>query len=205
MLEISRLYLILDRQLIANKSLADIGRQLINSGIDIVQLRDKQSPKKALLKDASFLSRLLANTKSIFIVNDYLDIALAVNSDGIHLGQDDGSIKSVRKMLGKDKIIGASCHTLKQALIAQDNGADYLGIGPMFASPLKPNSKAIGLSLVDELNKRVNIPFFAIGDINLNNLSLILASGIKRVAVCRAILNAKDLPKAIKSFVKAVH
>lgn len=205
LLKKSRLYLILDRQASAEKKLTDIGSKLVNAGIDIIQLRNKESKESVVLEEAFFLRRILAKTKVIFIVNDHLDIAINVNSDGVHLGQEDTSIKFARRMLGDNKIIGVSCNNLEQAIIAQENGADYLGVGPIFASPLKPESTAIGLSLIEELNKRIKIPYFAIGDINLNNLGLVLSSGIKRVAVCRAILNAPNITKTIKSFAKALN
>jgi thiamine-phosphate pyrophosphorylase len=166
-----------------------LGRESIKyCGADIIQYRDKESKKEDILKNAFLLQKSLLNTKCVFIINDYLDVAKIVNSDGIHLGQDDVSIEIARKVLGRDKIIGISCHNLKQAFAAQKRGADYIAIGPVFATSLKPEYKPIGLNLIKELKAKIKIPFFAVGGINQSNINEVRAFGAERVAVCRAIL-----------------
>jgi len=187
LLKKSLLYVILDKEIcglqfrLISESLAK------NLGLGIIQLRDKLSSKKSILREALLLQRLFFNTKTLFIVNDYLEIAKIVDCDGVHLGQDDTPIEIARKVLGRDKIIGISCHNLKQALRAQKYGADYIGIGPVFTTPAKPEYKAIGLNLIKKLNDKIKIPFFLIGGINLNNTNRVLSAGAKRIAVCRAI------------------
>jgi thiamine-phosphate pyrophosphorylase len=163
-------------------------RSIKYCGADIIQYRDKESKKEDILKNAFLLQKSLLNTKCVFIINDYLDVAKIVNSDGIHLGQDDVSIEIARKVLGRDKIIGISCHNLKQAFAAQKRGADYIAIGPVFATSLKPEYKPIGLNLIKELKAKIKIPFFAVGGINQSNINEVRAFGAERVAVCRAIL-----------------
>lgn len=205
LLKRSRLYLILDKKTIGRKSPAAVAGKIKDTGINIIQLRDKSGDKAAILKEALLLQRVLLKTPILFIVNDYLDIAKIADSDGVHLGQCDSSIEIARRILGKDKIIGISCHNLKQALNAQKRGADYIGIGPIFKTPTKPQYKATGLKLIKKVKNKIKIPFFAIGDISKYNLSKVLSSGAKRVAICRAILKAKNPLLTGSYFSKALH
>ena len=204
LLKRSRLYLILDKKTIGKGSPAAIAAKFKDTGINIIQLRDKSSDKAATLKEAFLLQKFLLKTRTLFIVNDDLDIAKIVDADGVHLGQCDSSIEIARRILGKDKIIGVSCHSLKQALNAQKRGADYIGIGPIFKTPTKPQYKAAGLKLIKEVRNKIKIPFFAIGDINKDNLSKVLSSGASRVAICRAILKAKNPLLRARYFSKAL-
>ncbi|MFH1397462.1 MAG: thiamine phosphate synthase [Candidatus Omnitrophota bacterium] len=190
-----RLYAILDKDVLLKSSLFDVVRMLIRSGVDIVQYRDKTSDKKTILKDCLLLKRLFFKTKTIFIINDHVDIASFVNSDGAHLGQADLPIKAARKLLGSRKIIGISCENLKQGLIAQESGADYLGLGPVFATPIKQDSLPVGLNLIKEFNAKIRIPYFVIGGINCHNLGQIKAAGADRVAICRDLCLAKNILK----------
>jgi thiamine-phosphate pyrophosphorylase len=201
----SRLYLIIDKKISGRNSIFDIVTKIKGPGVDMIQFRDKQSNKKDILKNAFLIHKLLLNTKKLFIVNDYLDIAKIIDSDGVHLGQADTPIEIARRILGKDKIIGISCHNLKQALLAQNRGADYIGIGPIFATPTKPEYEPIGLDLIRALKEKIKIPFFVIGDVNLNNISRILSTGAERIAICRAILQAKNIPCAVKDFSRILH
>jgi thiamine-phosphate pyrophosphorylase len=196
LLKRSRLYLILDRPKFSRLTLKKI-HDLVSAGkIGIIQLRDKVSPKAEVLKFAVKLSRRLSRTDTLFIVNNYADIARDAGADGVHLGQGDLCLKRARKILGKGKLIGISCHNLAQAQIAQRDGADYVGIGPVYATKTKPNAPAIGKRQLGRLKSKIKIPYFAIGNINLDNLNQITRqAGAKRIAVCSAIL-AADNPKA---------
>jgi len=198
LLKKSQLYLILDRPGFSRFSLKKISCLVSGSEISLVQLRDKLSAKADVLKFAIKLAKYLALTKTLFIVNDYVDVAVACGADGVHLGQDDLSLKQARKILGKNKIIGLSCHNLRQALKAQKEGADYIGIGPIYMTVTKPEYKPIGLEVLRELKGKINIPYFAIGDIHAGNIKEITAAGTKRVAVCRAILKTLDPKRAAK-------
>jgi len=193
LLKKSQLYLILDKPTVAKRSLDNLVSKILKSGIGIIQLRDKQSAKLDLLNLAISLSRRLKKSKALFIINDHLDVAKLVKADGLHLGQMDLPISAARKILGKDYIIGVSCHNLPQALKAQKDGADYIGIGPVYKTSTKPGSNAIGIKVLKQLRGRINIPYFAIGDICKNNISKIASVGVTRVAVCRAILNSKNI------------
>lgn len=205
MLKKSHLYVIADRRVLRHKPLSDTVRKIRDSGVDIIQLRDKESKKELILKEAYQLRKLLLNTGAIFIINDHLDIAKIVDSDGIHLGQADPSVEIARKLLGKDKLIGVSCHSLNQAIDAEDKGADYISIGPIFKTPTKPEYKAIGLGLIKKIKKSIHIPFFAIGGIDENNISMVLSAGAKRVALCRAIFQSKNISFATKGFSNILH
>ena len=164
----------------------------------VLQLRDKRKDKRGeMLKDALTL-KALSGKSVLFIVNDHPDIAIAAKADGVHLGQEDLPLRAARKLLGKNKIIGISCHSLKEALQAQKEGADYIGIGPVLPTPTKPENKAIGTAVLKKLSKSIIIPFFAIGSIDEANLDRILAAGAKRAAVCRAICSSKNVPAAFK-------
>ncbi len=202
LLKTSRLYLILDKSTIGNCSLKDIYSIVSNRYVDVVQLRDKKSAKSDVLDLAIRLSKGLSQSKTLFIVNDYVDVAVASGADGLHLGQNDLSLKRARKILGKNKIIGISCHNLSQALQAQNDGADYIGIGPIYATATKPEYKPIGLKVLGKLKDKIKIPYFAIGDVQEGNIKEITASGARRVAVCRAILKARNPKEAARQLCK---
>jgi thiamine-phosphate pyrophosphorylase len=190
-----RLYVIIDKETLKNTPVAFAAHKAIACGVKLLQLRDKISPKKIILENARAICKF--KKRSLVIINDHPDIACVVNCDGVHLGQDDLPIKEARKLLGRDKLIGISCHSLKHALTAQENGADYIGIGPIFSTPTKPGRGPIGLNILKNLKNKIKIPYFAIGGINLNNLEIVKAAGAKRIAVCREILRAADMKYTI--------
>lgn len=195
-----RLYAILDKDTLLNRSLLGVARKLVCGGVDIIQYRDKASDKKTILKNSLFLKKLLSRSKTVFVINDHVDIALVVNSDGVHLGQGDLPIGAARKLLGRRKIIGISCASLEQAVVAQESGADYLGLGPVFATPIKQDSHPVGLNLIKEFNALIRIPFFVIGGINCRNLGQIKSAGADRAAICRDLCRAKNIVKQVSRF-----
>lgn len=202
LLKESRLYIIIDKKISGKRSIFSIANKIKTQGADIIQLRDKESKKETIIRDALGLRRLLLNTQNLFIINDYVDVAKIVDSDGLQLGQYDISIEIARRILGRDKIIGVSCHNLKQAIQAQNRGADYISIGPIYSSLTKPEYKSIGLDLIKRLKGKIKIPFFVIGGINQDNINKILLLGVNRVALCRAILQAKNISSSVKAFSK---
>jgi thiamine-phosphate pyrophosphorylase len=198
----SRLYAIVEPRICIHKPIIETAGKLKGADIDLIQLRDKEGQKDKILRDALSLKKILAKSKVIFIINDYLDIAKIINSDGLHLGQADTSIETARKILGRDKIIGISCHNLKQAIDAEKRGADYISIGPIFSTATKPQYKPIGLYCIKQIKKKIKIPFFVIGGINQKNIQRVISSGVKRIAMCRALCQAKDIFKSAKFFQK---
>jgi thiamine-phosphate pyrophosphorylase len=205
LLKESRLYVIVDKTSLANKPILNTIRRIKNSAADIIQLRDRMSNKDTILNIALAIKKLLFHKKPLFIINDHLDIAKIVDSDGIHLGQDDLPIQIARKILGKEKIIGISCHNLAQAIIAQNNGADYISIGPIFATPTKPEYKPVGLNLINKVSKKIKIPFFVIGGINEDNLGKVLSFGAGRIALCRPICKSNNIKYSISKIKKLLH
>jgi thiamine-phosphate pyrophosphorylase len=170
----------------------------------MIQLRDKNADKQAILTAAQRLRKALCATRTLFIINDYVDIAKIADSDGLHLGQSDISVRLARRILGKDKIIGVSCSTLRQARAACEAGADYIGIGPAFPTATKPESRPISLTAIDAIRRALDIPFFILGGITMQNLNLILSHRIRTIAVCRSICSAGDIRAATRKMKQAL-
>ena len=164
-------------------------------GADIVQIRSRVLPDSALLKIGQKVQKIAARYRKLFFVNDRVDLAVLLHADGVHLGQDDMPLREARnfaRRAGAKLRFGISTHNLSQALRAEKQGADYIGVGPVFSTPTKPGRKGTGLRFVRQVAKRIKIPFVAIGGINLKNINRVARVGAKRVAVVRAIFSAKD-------------
>ena len=178
-----------------------IAEKALKAGANIIQYRDKTSQRKDLLKNAIEIRNITNKYNSIFIVNDFIDIALMSHADGVHLGQDDIPVLETRKITSANFIIGVSAHSLNQAIEAQKQGADYIGIGPVFSTPLKENYPPIGLNTVKEVLKRVNIPVVAIGGLNLDNILKLRNIGVKNFAMIREFqTNTKQAVKKINNY-----
>jgi len=179
-------------------------RDLIKGGVNAIQLRAEHLDDKELLKLAIKLRKITRTHNVLFIINNRIDIALLSNADGVHLGQTDCSIRDARKILGPDKIIGATSHSIKEAIAAQANGADYISVGPMFSSPTKPHLAPAGFSYLKEVAKKIHIPYVAIGGITVGNLPVLLKAHKRlfkeplRVAVSSGILNTNNIYKATR-------
>lgn len=193
-----RLYLILDKRSSPQNNAAGLFRRLNKTGIDMVQLREKAVCDSDFLKDAEVIKRLCQNRGIIFLINNRLDIAQIINADGLHLGQSDLPLTSARKILGKNKIIGVSCRNLTHALKAQDQGANYISVGPIFATPLKPGLTPVSSKVIKSINKQIKIPVFAVGGINRSNIKKIVSFNMDRIALCRAICRAGNIKKTIR-------
>lgn len=199
------LYVILDRQFLAGRDELDVARKIIEGGAKVMQLRDKsqfyQDKKRKLLIIAQKLKELCSEAGVLFIINDYLDLAIAVGADGLHIGQEDLPLSIVRRELPIDKIVGCSVTTLSQATQAQNEGADYIAVGSIFPTTTKKEATMVGVDIVRELKQMVSIPLVAIGGINQNNVSEVVAAGADAVAVISAVLSEKDIREAIQNFV----
>jgi len=174
-----------------------VAETAIDSGVSFIQLRDKRSNDRDLLDKAKALARLTKDNNCVFIVNDRADIALASGADGVHIGQEDLPISHARTILGDDRIIGISTHDIDQAVTAQAEGADYIGVGPVFRTSTKPGLEAIGLDIVRRVAEEIDIPAFFIGGINATNVEEISARGGKRIAVASAVLKSDDMITAL--------
>ncbi|MFH2139119.1 MAG: thiamine phosphate synthase [Candidatus Omnitrophota bacterium] len=186
------IYAIVDKDYIgSNQRVIKITRQLINAGIDIIQLRAKTATGREFVRIAESIKKLCIAGHVPLIINDRVDVAMIINADGVHLGQDDVPVGSIRKIF-KNKIIGKSTHTLKQAITAEREGVDYIGVGPVFKTQLKPQAKAVGLNLISKVDQQIKIPYFVIGGINLKTLKCAVDAGANRCAICRGLINTKN-------------
>jgi thiamine-phosphate pyrophosphorylase len=190
----SRLYLILDKDVCGAKKLKNVMSAALAGGVDIVQLRDKTSTTKEMIALAGPLAAMTRAAKRLLIINDRIDVAKAVDADGVHLGQEDAPAAVARKLLGKDALIGISCHSAKDVRESLAMPVDYLGFGPIFATLTKPGMRPRGLQLLRQILSLTPRPVFAIGGINLGRLRQgVLATEAGRVAVCREICLAKNI------------
>ncbi len=187
------LYGIIDLGYVSPENAPGILEKLIAGGIDIVQLRGKNRSIDELTLLAEKLLRLTARTEIPLIANDHAQIAQRVDVQGVHVGQDDESIEAVRAQVERPIIVGKSTHSTEQALGAEREGADYIGFGPIFPTPTKPDYSPIGLSQIHEVHKRVSIPIFCIGGIKLENIRQVLAAGARRVVIVSGLLQANEV------------
>jgi len=192
------LYAIIDTQALKGRSHLQVASQIIRGGARTIQLRDKLLSKKELLPIAQQIKELCAEYKVLFIVNDYLDIALAADADGLHLGQNDLPIKAARKLLPIDKILGGSTTTAEQAVVAEAEGADYIAVGSIYPTTSKETAKVIGLDGLRQIRQAVTLPLVAIGGITKDNAAEVIAAGASAVAVISAILQAKSPEEATR-------
>jgi thiamine-phosphate pyrophosphorylase len=172
---------------------ARIVEQMIEGGVDLIQLRGKNKSMGELVDLAAELHELAAKFSTPVIVNDYAEIARAAPVEGVHIGQDDDSIEIARQKAGREILIGKSTHSLEQARVAQAEGADYIGFGPIFTTPTKPDYAPIGLENIKRVHEEVNLPIFCIGGINIDTLQSVLDAGAKRVVMVSALLKAHNV------------
>jgi thiamine-phosphate pyrophosphorylase len=170
---------------ITSKDHIKIAREACESGARIIQYRDKTSTKAEMLNIADKIREITKEYNALFIVNDFIDIAHKSGADGVHLGQDDFPLLRARKITPDNFIIGISTHSLEQAIDAEKEGADYIGIGPVFDTPTKEKYNSIGLSTVKEVIRNVSIPVVAIGGISLENIGALVEMGVENVAMIR--------------------
>ncbi len=185
-------------------SFLDAIASALEGGVDILQLREKTMPASKILELGKKIKQLCLRYDVTFIVNDRVDIAAILEADGVHLGQDDLDVKSARTILGENCIIGVSTHAPEQAIKAVADGADYIGIGPVFATPTKQGRIPVGLEYVKWACENIEIPAFSIGGIDLKNCEKVINAGAKRIAVVRAIINADSPKQAAKEFLNKI-
>jgi thiamine-phosphate pyrophosphorylase len=188
-----RLYGIIDLGYVERRDAARIVAQMIEGGVDLIQLRGKEKSISELMELSAELHELTVQSFTPLIVNDYAEIARQVPVEGVHVGQDDAPIEIVRQKAAREILVGKSTHSLEQARSAQREGADYIGLGPVFATPTKPDYPAIGLHHIRRVHAEVNLPIFCIGGINIDNLQNVIDAGAKRVVMVSALLKAHNI------------
>lgn len=187
-----KLYVIISSNLM-NKSLEEVLQDVIEGGADAIQLREKTMSDREFLIIARQVRKVTAQSKTVFIVNDRVEIARKADADGLHIGQSDIDITTARSILGHNKIIGVSTHTISQARRAQQSGADYIGAGPVFSTTTKSYEPPVGLDYVQQVKKEITIPFVAVGGINIGNVQEVLHAGGRRIAICSAIICSENI------------
>ena len=197
------LYLVTDRSFLKDKSIKEAVEEAIKGGVTLVQVREKDASSRDFYKVALEIKEVTDKYKIPLIIDDRIDIALAVDAAGVHLGQSDLPLKKAREILGKEKIIGISVGSVSEAKEAERDGADYLGIGTIFFTGTKKDIKTpIGLEGLTEIVRSINIPSVAIGGIDQHNVKSVMSSGTNGVAVISAILGKKNIQKAAGEFTK---
>lgn len=194
-----RLYVLISGD-ITSIPVRDAVKLVIEGGADAIQMREKDMDDGAFLMLAGELRELTSRAGVIFIVNDRPIIAKEIDADGVHLGQYDVSVHDARNILGEEKIIGVSTHRIEQARKAVLDGADYISAGPVYSTRTKPHEPEAGLGYISEAAREIKIPFFAIGSITIENLEDVLRAGASRVAVCSAVIGARDIAKTTRTF-----
>ena len=188
-----RLYGILDLSYIDILDAPRVAKSMIDGDVDLIQLRGKRQPLGQLADLAGQLHEITSPSSIPLVVNDYAEIAKHVTVEGVHVGQDDDAVAVVRQKVGRPVVVGKSTHSLEQAIAAQREGADYIGFGPIFATPTKPDYKPIGLKDIKRVHVDVSLLIFCIGGIKIDNLAEVIAAGARRVAIVSGLLKAPDI------------
>ncbi len=188
----AQLYGILDLGYVRQAEAFDLASKSLAGGVQLLQLRAKNQPRGDVLPLARGLAQLCRKWHVPFILNDHPELVLESEADGAHVGQDDTSVAEARKLAGEHAIIGKSTHSLAQALAAQEEKPDYIGFGPLFATPTKPDYAPIGLQDIRAVHELVALPIFCIGGIKRENLPGVVAAGARRVVIVSGILQATD-------------
>jgi thiamine-phosphate pyrophosphorylase len=188
-----RLYGILDLNYVAEHDAERVVAAMIEGGVDVIQLRAKKIPVTRIIDLATQLHKITSAARVPLIANDYAEVARRVPVEGVHVGQDDDLVAIARGKANRKIIAGKSTHSLEQANAAEREGADYIGFGPIFATPTKPDYKPIGMKDIKQVHAEVTVPIFCIGGIKIDNLAEVVAAGAKRVAIVSGLLKAPDL------------
>lgn len=194
------IYAITAEEYSLGRSNIEVVQQLINAGVKIIQYREKEKKKLYKYEECKEIRRMTREAGVTFIVNDDVDIAMAVDADGVHIGQDDLPIEEVRQLIDKEMFIGLSTHSPEQAKDAVRRGADYIGVGPIYATNTKKDvCDPVGLEYLEYVAKNINLPFVAIGGIKENNIAEVKQKGASCVSMITEIVGSEDIPKRVKA------
>ncbi|MGD0779829.1 MAG: thiamine phosphate synthase [Dehalococcoidales bacterium] len=202
--QIAGLYAVIDTEWLKGNKPTKIAEQIIKGGAKIIQLRCKQCSSQEFLAIAKDLKETCLKKGVLFIINDSLEVALAVGADGLHVGQDDMPVAEARKLMPIDMILGCSVSTVAEAIKAKEDGADYLGVGAIFATETKESAQVVGVKRIEEIKQAVDLPIVAIGGINRENLSEVMKAGADAAAIISAIMGAADIEKATRELVNII-
>lgn len=198
------LYAVTDRHWLGQNTLCDVVKQSLLGGATFVQLREKELDYENFLDEAKSLKELCLQCGVPFVINDNVDLAIEIDADGVHVGQDDMEAGAVREKLGSDKIIGVSAQTAEEALLAEKRGADYLGVGAVFPTNSKDDALEVPFSELKAICEAVSIPVVAIGGITQDNVCELAGSGIDGIAVISAIFGQEDIRAATEKLKSSV-
>ena len=187
-----RFYGILDLGYVGAARATALATLLIEGGVEILQLRAKNKTADEIREIAQALHSVTSRRQVPLIINDDPDVAGAIGAEGVHVGQDDMPVQEARRIAGRPVVVGKSTHNVEQAIAAEREGADYIGFGPLFATPTKPDYRPIGLNDIERLYEQVKIPVFCIGGIKLDNLAEVIAAGARGVVIVSGLLQASD-------------
>ena len=193
------LYAVTDRKWLDGETLYEQVEKAIKGGVTFVQLREINLDEESFLGEALEIQKLCKMYNIPFVINDNVEIAKKINADGVHVGQSDMKAGNVREILGKDKILGVSAQTVEQALLAEKEGADYIGVGAVFPTGSKADADDVSFDTLKEICTAVNIPVVAIGGISASNVANLKKSGISGIAVISAIFASDDIESATKN------
>ena len=192
------LYALTDSRLSLGRSVVDVADALLRAGIRILQYREKHRAGGVMLQECQILRRMTLEAGACFIVNDHADIAMLCQADGVHVGQEDIPVPALRALLGPDRIIGLSTHAPEEALAAAAAGADYIGVGPLFATRTKEDVCApVGLEYLDWAAAHSTLPFVAIGGIKRHNIGEVVRHGARCCALVSELVGAEDIPARV--------
>ena len=198
------LYLCTDRDLMSTDTIEEAVEQAVKGGCTVVQLREKDCSSLEFYETALRVKKITDEYKIPLIINDRVDIALAVNADGVHVGQDDLPAASVRRILGGDKVIGVSAGSVREAVKAREDGADYLGVGAMHATSTKTDADVTTVEELKKIREIVDLPIVAIGGMNKQTLPELKGTGVDGIAVVSAVIAADDIERAASELSEAV-
>ncbi|MFY9312545.1 MAG: thiamine phosphate synthase [Tepidanaerobacteraceae bacterium] len=197
------LYAVTDRTWLKGRSLADAVEEALRAGVTFLQLREKDLDYASFLELAREIKGITDKYGIPYVINDKVEVAMAVGADGVHVGQDDMAPEDVRKIIGPDKILGVSAQTVGQALLAEKKGADYIGVGSIFPTSTKPDAETVSFDTLKAICEAVSIPVVAIGGINKDNAMRLSGSGIDGIAVVSAIFAREDIATAVRELREA--
>ena len=179
-------------------------KNALNAGCKFIQYREKNKNTKTMIQEAKKIKNLCTN-KATFIINDRVDVALAVNADGVHLGQDDMTIFDVKKIFRKDKIIGLTVHNVNEAVLAEELGADYVALAPIFKTFTKKKSiTPCGVEMIKNIRKKINIPIIAVGGIKIQNINEVIKNGADGIVAVSSVINSDDVFESVKKFIEKI-